>query len=801
MTVETEVSKFQYTGNSSARDFSFDPMPIIQNDHLVVIKTTLADGAETTLTEGTGASNYSVTVAEYPGTGYITFPADGSTPLANTHMLTIKREVPLLQETELSPGRYIPKTQERTFDYLMMVCQQLKEEINRCVKVEETTTTDAPTAQQLLDDLTAAIQAAEDVISSGAVPANRTLTASTGLTGGGDLSANRSFAIASTGVTPGTYTHMTATVNARGQITSASNGAAATGSSVAWINVKDFGATGDGTTDDTAAIETAIASVTSGGTLYFPFGTYRVTNSITLPPQAGDAAQMIVRGDGWGSVIKPMANSMTQVFNVTGDQITIQDLSFENTSSLATYGVKFAFANGDDASKIVNCRFIAFTVGLYAYRSSGWEVSQCFFLNQTGWAVVVFGEGYNSTINRNYVLGSSGVQLAFTYGSMSQPEGIRIIDNTILCSASSTTGIQIQGGLEIEVANNIVGEYDDYGIFVDGSVANKGVSFVSIAGTYCGARSAAASTSTGIKVTGTNASARDIRITACTLVSNKWAGIALDDVNVQDVAIRDCSFYANTAYAGSGGGADLYVVGTHRGRVSGCRFGSINYPGTSYSLRETGDTSYLFVSDCTFECDPGDPTSRHKAHRSVNSHYWRNFGLDVPFFEGATPSTFKGALAYKSSNTAYTSGAGFGSVAFDTLVFDTYAGAAAPIFATGAASTPIWATGANTKLTVPKGAKYVRLTASLDWENSGGGLRAVTFKKNGSYSFVGREGMVTDPANGGSSSLQIKTPVLAVSAGDYFEVFAAQQSGGSLNVLGANSDGGYMTWFQMEVLG
>src|SRR6266436_4579013 len=40
------------------------------------------------------------------------------------------------------------------------------------------------------------------------------------------------------------------------------------------INVMDYGATGNGTTDDTAAIKNAIAALTSGNTLLFPCGTY-----------------------------------------------------------------------------------------------------------------------------------------------------------------------------------------------------------------------------------------------------------------------------------------------------------------------------------------------------------------------------------------------------------------------------------------------------------------------------------------------------------------------------------------------
>jgi hypothetical protein len=69
-------------------------------------------------------------------------------------------------------------------------------------------------------------------------------------------------------------------------------------------NVRDAGATGDGATDDTAAIQAAIgaAEAAGGGTVYFPPGDYRVTgltvtgNSVTLLGAGMWAARIAMAG-------------------------------------------------------------------------------------------------------------------------------------------------------------------------------------------------------------------------------------------------------------------------------------------------------------------------------------------------------------------------------------------------------------------------------------------------------------------------------------------------------------------------
>lgn len=78
-----------------------------------------------------------------------------------------------------------------------------------------------------------------------------------------------------------------------------------------WVNVKAYGAKGDGTTNDIVAIQIA-ATAAVGGTLYFPEGTYLIDDTV----QIGD--QTAIRFDGRGSVLK-----------YTGDASAIQCTTFK----------------------------------------------------------------------------------------------------------------------------------------------------------------------------------------------------------------------------------------------------------------------------------------------------------------------------------------------------------------------------------------------------------------------------------------------------------------------------------------
>jgi parallel beta-helix repeat protein len=126
------------------------------------------------------------------------------------------------------------------------------------------------------------------------------------------------------------------------------------------LSVKDYGATGDGVTDDTAAINAALAV---GGQVFFPAGTYLISGTLTI--QNNGTALF---GQGVAT-IKQSANSTPSVFADTKENITIDGLIFEgkgltDTASTVNADVDSATASANGVRitdsnyiRIRNCTF------------------------------------------------------------------------------------------------------------------------------------------------------------------------------------------------------------------------------------------------------------------------------------------------------------------------------------------------------------------------------------------------------------------------------------------------------------
>lgn len=233
MTVSSTTSKASYSGNGSTTVFTV-PFYFLEAADLQVI---LRSGA--TETVQTLTTNYTVAGAGVTSGGTVTMlvaPAAGTT-------LTILRNIEATQETDLVPNDRLPaESLETALDKATMLIQQLDEEVGRSLKFPASDTT--ASAQ-----LPASTARASKFLS---FDANGLPTATVGVDSSLDV-----FIQTGSGATPRSVTSKLRDV----------------------VSVKDFGAQGDGVTDDTAAIQ---AAENAAGAIYWPAGTYLITSTINL---------------------------------------------------------------------------------------------------------------------------------------------------------------------------------------------------------------------------------------------------------------------------------------------------------------------------------------------------------------------------------------------------------------------------------------------------------------------------------------------------------------------------------------
>lgn len=115
------------------------------------------------------------------------------------------------------------------------------------------------------------------------------------------------------------------------------------------VSVMDFGAVGDGVTDDSAAIQSAVSSLSAnGGEVYIPPGTYCVASPILVP------AKVVVRGAGIGvtflSATTAMTNLQAVFYAATANTVEFQDFSIlGNTNGTLGAGTGIHVKSGSGA--------------------------------------------------------------------------------------------------------------------------------------------------------------------------------------------------------------------------------------------------------------------------------------------------------------------------------------------------------------------------------------------------------------------------------------------------------------------
>lgn len=255
MTLSATSSRVTYPGNGTTGPFTILFRFQAYTDLLVTKRE--SDGSDTALVYGTDFTATGVNNA----TGTLTL----SVALEVGESLSIRRAPPLTQPTSIQNQReFFPKTHEDVFDRIVMQLQSLYDRLQRSISVPESYNP-SDISLELIPETGKAL-----VWQDGQTLGNATIdSAGIAVPGGGRTVATASAYLLNNAV----------------------------------LNVKDFGAIGNGIADDTEAIQDTIdAAKLVQGRVVFPNGKYIVTDTLLLYSGVSLEGEQPVQNGGGGDV-------------------------------------------------------------------------------------------------------------------------------------------------------------------------------------------------------------------------------------------------------------------------------------------------------------------------------------------------------------------------------------------------------------------------------------------------------------------------------------------------------------------
>jgi parallel beta-helix repeat protein len=217
------------------------------------------------------------------------------------------------------------------------------------------------------------------------------------------------------------------------------------------VNVKTFGAVGNGVTNDTEAFSAALKSVADagGGTCLVPKGTYLISASgITRVHIAAVSSNVHLVGEGSReSVLKVNAMPTNHLLRCDGDKWSVENLTFDMGDYTPP---KIGFA-------AIVCR------------GNNWRVAKCAIVKSGKWGIQAYG-GSNWSIEGNYInrtvpgaMPPTGAILVTAQNGVWPIRG-RVTDN--VCEG---VGISFSGTDGVVARNRVNRSGSGSGIFVQGA--------------------------------------------------------------------------------------------------------------------------------------------------------------------------------------------------------------------------------------------------------------------------------------------------------------------------------------------
>lgn len=311
------------------------------------------------------------------------------------------------------------------------------------------------------------------------------------------------------------------------------------------VSVKDFGAVGDGTTDDTAALQRAI---NYGGQIYFPDGSYLVSAALNITKQVNLIGSL-------GSVFIITTSATLDVLDITGPSTGVQDappttidgLDFSATVT-RTSGSYIQVSNQVWNVYIDYCKFNNAYIGVrYTGVGAGtFHVKNSLFIGGTFLGILLDNSstpGFDMLLDNLQIIGPGpGPNMAAGIKVVSAGDlTIRHV-STIYAGKglwlSPTTGLVIQ---YVAVEHSFFDTGTDWGIY---AATNGGdIDVIKITACWSATSSAGGGCYLGQQTTG---SIKQVDIVSTILSNNFLQGLRIG-INASNVLVNGCSMSSNAS--------------------------------------------------------------------------------------------------------------------------------------------------------------------------------------------------------------------------------------------------------------
>lgn len=254
------------------------------------------------------------------------------------------------------------------------------------------------------------------------------------------------------------------------------------------INIRDFGAKGNGKINDTEAFLLSLSKITPGQTLFIPEGTYSISNPIVVNKNnikiVGEKGKSIIKFDNSTDWYKKYSNLRMGMINITSNNVEISNLFFDQNfresnkvdgdiGNIACLGIGGKYLGRPVQTrgiKIENCKFYdcySDCISVFNAKSSDLTIRENTFVTSyivSNWTTAgVKGEqaigitsGDNILIEKNDIQGALDDAIAIHHTA----RNLVIQDNTITTTGGRILINGVTGGL---VKNNEITYIQDGG--------------------------------------------------------------------------------------------------------------------------------------------------------------------------------------------------------------------------------------------------------------------------------------------------------------------------------------------------